>query len=415
MDQLSEADLQCLVQGRLGSGQVVTRHSQPLLSSGLDIFANWYVLGLTVNTSSGQVSKLSFIGKTPPQNEAQADFIKSIRAFHKETSLYNNIFKDLNNEIIAKVSPECFLAQPEKCIILDNLFDLGYKKVDVKQEFNVHHCELVLDVLAKLHASSLILEETKSKLIPDLYPDCLFETIYSDDTDHAGFSYMCTGINALEALFNIHFSHFPKSVIRDTMTSIRNLPFKLKPSVNYRNVLNQGGVWGESALFSSGIDGLPSDIRLIDFSNARYAPPACDVLIFLHLTTSRAFRELHQGALLTHYYSRLAKEVQAKGLDLGKLLPWTEFEASCQYYVGVAIVAALLHTQVSLLPEDTLASVTKDQNTLKTFLFEDRSEKILSAYSYNEMYRRRLGQALVQALEFTQFRGRRRSSVYISA
>lgn len=97
------------------------------------------------------------------------------------------------------------------------------------------------------------------------------------------------------------------------------------------------------------------------------------------------------------------------------LIPWAEFEASVQHYLGAAIVAALLYIHVTQLPDDTLDAVTKDSNTLSEFMFGDRSEQVLSTYSFDETYRRRLKQALVQALEYTQFRGRRRSSVYVSA
>uniref|UniRef100_A0A1B6LX59 CHK kinase-like domain-containing protein n=1 Tax=Graphocephala atropunctata TaxID=36148 RepID=A0A1B6LX59_9HEMI len=418
MAPLSPADYNSLVLSRLSSAdyEVVGTKLQPLGALGFSIFAEFSVLRLSVKPkSSGAVSELSFIVKIPPGVETCADFVSSIRAFYKEPLVYNRILKDLNDHITGKVGPDCFLAQPEKAIVLDNVFDLGYRKVDIKREFNLHHCELVLDALAKLHASSLILEEKKSSKLPAIYPHLLFETVFSDETNHPGFDFMCTGINTLETLFTTHFTHFPRNVIKETMTLVRNLPFKLKPSVDYKNVLNHGGVWAENALFAYGIDGNPTDVRLIDFSNARYAPPACDVLMFLHMTTSRAFRELHQGALLTHYYSQLAKEVKEKGFDLGDLLPWTEFEASVQHYLGAAIVGSLMHIHVTLLPEDILMAVTKDSNALTAFMFEDRSERVLSAYSYDESYRRRLSQALVQALEYTQFRGRRRSSVYISA
>lgn len=409
MEHISQADLQSLVQQ---GWRLLSSHPQPLRST---MFAEWTALRLTAASCEGQVSEHIFTVKTPPKGEAQSKFIENTKTFLKEPLIYREILKYFDKDIFEKFGPECVLVRPEKYIIFGNILDLGFKTVSIKEEFNVHHCELVLGALAKLHASSLVLEEKTSKKIPELYPDCLFETIFSDDsTDHAGFNYMCAGINALEAMFNVHFSHFPTTVIKNTMTSIRSLPFKLKPSVNYRNVLNHGGVWAENAFFDYE-DSVPKVVRLMDLTNARYAPPACDVLIFLHLTTSRAFRELHQGALLTHYYSQLAKELQTKGLDLGGLVPWIEFEASCQHYLVVSIIVTLLHAQVLLLPQETLDSVAKDKTTLKSFLFEDRSEVIMSAYSYDEVYRRRLGQALVQALEFTQFRGPRRSSLYTSA
>lgn len=420
MEPLSKPDYHTLVSSRLSltssDYDLVATKFQPLDSSGFTLFAEFKVLRLSVKLkSSGEVSEVSFILKTPPSVETCADFVSNIRAFYKEPMVYNIILKDFDNQFISKIGPQCFIAHPGKIIVFDNIFDLGFKKVDLKQDFNLHQCELVLEALAKLHASSLVLEETKKANIQEMFPNIFFEPIYSDETNHSGFDFMCTGINTLETLISTHFTHFPKSVIKDTMTLIRNLPFKLKPSEDYRNVLNHGGVWAENTLFSKETDKHSTDVRLMDFSNARYAPPAVDVLIFLHLTTSRAFRELHQGALLTHYYSTLAREVQSKGLDLAELLPWAEFEASVQHYLGTAIVRALMHIHVTLLPADSLVSIMKDPSSLTAFLFEDRSEVVLSAYSYDEVYRRRLSQALVQILEYTQFRGRRRSSVYVSA
>lgn len=380
--------------------------------SGFSMFHELKILKLSVKIKqSGKIVEFSFLLKTPPQMEACAEFVSKIRAFYKEMSVYNRILNSLNNQTNS-FGPECFLAT-EKTIALANIFDLGFKKIDVMKELNVHQCELVLEALAKLHAGSLILEECKKAKIPDIFPNVLFETLYSDETTHPGFDFMCTGINTLEAIMTTHFSNFSSKVIKDTMSTVRNLPFKLKPSRDFKNVLNHGGVWAANTFFSYGIDGTATGVRLIDFSSARYAPPACDVLIFLHLTTSRAFRELHQGALLTHYYSKLAKEVQKKGLDLGVVLPWVDFEASVQHYVSAAIVAALLHLHVALLPADTLSSLQNPQ-VFSQFMSECRSEQVLGAYASDESYRRRLSQAIVQALEYTQFRGRRRSSVYIS-
>lgn len=380
--------------------------------SGFSIFHEFSILKLSVKIKeSGKIVESSFLLKTPPKTKSCAEFVSKIKAFHKESSVYKQILNGFNNQT-NKFGPDCFLAS-EKVIALDNAFDLGFKKLDINKELNLHQCELVLEALAKLHAGSLIMEESKKTNIPNMFPDVLFETLYSDETNHPGFDFMCTGINTLEAIMTTHFSNFPLKVIKDTMSTLRNLPFKLKPSRDFKNVLNHGGIWAATTLFSFGTDGSATDVRLIDFSSARYAPPACDVLIFLHLTTSRAFRELHQGALLTHYYSKLAKEVQSKGLDLGEILPWVDFEASVQHYVSAAIVFALLHLHVALLPGETLSSL-KNPQAFSQFMSECRSEQVLSAYSSDESYRRRLSQAIVQALEYTQFRGRRRSSVYIS-
>lgn len=412
MECFTDEDCHKLVQSQFKLNadgyELVGYNFKPFDDTNISLLADYSFLTVNVRViESNTLHECSYIIKTKPKKllETNLHYVTKTRAFYKEPEIYNTVLKDFDNLKDMKVNPDCFLAEPEKFIILDDLFGFGYKKVDHKKEINLQHCEAALESLAKLHASTFLLENSKSKKVNELYPDVMFETLFSDDMQHPGFHSLCTAINALESIIGTYFSHFSQSVCKDAVALLRNLPFMMKPSIKYTNVFCHGNLWADNILFLYNGDGQqPIDARFVDYSLARYTPPALDVLTFLHFTTSRAFREIYQGSLLTHYYTQLAKQLQMEGLDLKQLLPWSEFEASCEHYIGTSIAASLMKIHIHLLPEEYLLPILKDVEKTQHFVYEDRSEIILSAYCNDEHYRKRLGQALVQVLEYCQFR-----------
>lgn len=118
------------------------------------VFAEFSVLKISAKLkTTGEISELSFIVKTPPKSEGCGDFVSQVKAFYKEPLVYNGLLKDISAHISGKLGPDCFLSQPEKCIVLDNVFNLGYRIKDIRKEFNIHYCKIVLEALAKLHAA----------------------------------------------------------------------------------------------------------------------------------------------------------------------------------------------------------------------------------------------------------------------
>lgn len=415
MSIFKEEDCHILVQSSLNikDFEFVDCTSKRKEDSVIAILSDYNVFKISVRLKTGVLSELSFVVKSIPEKpEARLEFVTKVRAFYKEPVLYNTLLKDISLGE-SKLGPLCHLARVDDVIVLEDLYGLGYRRMKVRKEFDLQHCELTLEALAKLHAKSLILEETKSAKLTELYPGLLFETIFSDDIEHVGFHFMCTAINALESIIGTYFSHFSPAICKDAVALLRNLPFFLKPSVNFRNVFCHGNLYGSNILFSHNLDNQPNDIRFVNFSSSRYAPPASDVLTFLHCTTSRAFREIHQGSLLTLYYSNLAKELQKKQLDLRQLIPWSDFEASCEHYIATALAAALMNLHFILLPDETMSSILSNSENWNKFIFEDRNEIIQNAYCIDEVYRKRLSQVLIQTLDYCQFKQTRKNSIQI--
>jgi len=90
-------------------------------------------------------------------------------------------------------------------------------------------------------------------------------------------------------------------------------------------------LWGNNLLFRDTEDGGVEGI-VVDFQMTRYAPPAQDLFMLLHIVQDIAFRTAHEKELVNLYYSSLSEELTAEGLDIESLLSRKEFDESCLFY-----------------------------------------------------------------------------------
>ncbi|GLV55395.1 uncharacterized protein CBL_21016, partial [Carabus blaptoides fortunei] len=99
-------------------------------------------------------------------------------------------------------------------------------------------------------------------------------------------------------------------------------------------------------------DGRPSECLLLDFQILRYCPPSHDFIAFLHLTSTREFRQRHLRELQRTYYSELETRLAHNDIDLSDLIPYEEFDVSCQEQRQFAAVQTATYHQMTQVKED---------------------------------------------------------------
>ena len=200
---------------------------------------------------------VSFFMKILPEDvPEQSNYITEMQCFKKEIKLFNSVLPRLQDICIAThpFAAKCYFAKDEKMIIFDDLATEGYQIVkDNNGIFDYDHLALTLKTVAKLHATSLVLEERTQQHITKLYPGFLDENAYVDDDDYV----RKLGLeNAIEALCELikHTEAYKESENLDSILEkfpdiVRKIYEFVKPSVVYRNVLNHGDLWSNNVMF----------------------------------------------------------------------------------------------------------------------------------------------------------------------
>lgn len=167
----------------------------------------------------------------------------------------------------------------------------------------------------------------------------------------------------------------------------------------FRNVVVHGDLWANNILYKKNNKGKLQEAVIIDFQLARYAPPAHDVMTFLHLVQSRKFREKYQNDMLLYYHNCLSQILEKQGLDVKTLLPWQEFRSSCSYYEELGIITALFFFQLILAPcEISNKFLTSPEVFFKNMLV-DRNDMVVECFLTDSIYRERVTEALNELIQ----------------
>lgn len=203
--------------------------------------------------------KLSFFVKLLPlANERQANFAENIKIFEKETELFQFLIPRLQDIAIGarEWAAQSYLSKDDKVLILENLRREGFQvPLNCDQGLmDVNHVMVATTVLARFHASSIILEDRCREPIPKLYPHSLDETAYPEAAGQLDAVGLENAIAALVALVECvpKYRHDVRAcdVIRRRLPEvIRQIVQFVKPSSKYRNVFSHGDLWISNFLF----------------------------------------------------------------------------------------------------------------------------------------------------------------------
>lgn len=75
-------------------------------------------------------------------------------------------------------------------------------------------------------------------------------------------------------------------------------------------------------MFQYSPEGAPTQAYLIDFQIARYASPACDIMQFILMTTSKTMRDEHFDEFLKIYHESVSLHLLRLGSDPDKVFPY---------------------------------------------------------------------------------------------
>ncbi|XP_052870135.1 uncharacterized protein LOC128275613 isoform X2 [Anopheles cruzii] len=373
---------------------------------------------------------ISFFLKVLPETVPKlADYIREMGCFRKEILLYRHLIPRLQDVMIGtrQFVPTAYYTKDERMVVFENLRTDGYSIVEgTKNLLDFDHLKVALQAVAKLHASSLILEERSGAPIPKLFVGYLNENAYVEESDHVrklnldnAIVVLCEMIKRIEAYAA---SDRLDEILRKVPAIVRKIYDFSKPSTVYRNVLNHGDLWANNVMFryelvptsvdpDSTHDGhhlteaspraaFPVQAALVDFQLARYAPPALDVWTLLTLCTVREFRRTNAQPLLDHYYAALQKELSGGQMAPETVLPRAQYDDSCGHFRLAGLIETLLFSHLTLIPKRFAKSMLQCSETFDGFLRGTEKARIcLRSFAEDPTYRERLTEMLTELVE----------------
>ncbi|XP_053677155.1 uncharacterized protein LOC128727284 [Anopheles nili] len=200
---------------------------------------------------------ISFFLKVLPENVPKlANYIKEMGCFRKEIMLYKHVIPRLQDVMIGTKPfvPTAYFTKEERMIVFENLRSDGYSIVEgTNNLLDFDHLKVALQAVAKLHASSLILEERSKIPIPKLFVGYLNENAYIDDDDHVRKVNLENAINVLCEMISRIDKYANSAKLEDILEKVPVLVRKIydfaKPSTVFRNVLNHGDLWSNNVMF----------------------------------------------------------------------------------------------------------------------------------------------------------------------
>lgn len=302
---------------------------------------------------------------------------------------------------ISDLKPWCakFITSLDEAIVFEDLNASQFRTRDKFQRFDVPHTLQALETLARFHASSIILEEKKSKILGRPY---VIHEEYEQFLDKGGYYedniwfQQCRN-GALEALKT--FSKYGSEennikLIENNWNKIWGQSMSLSDFSNkYRNVICHRDLWNNNIMFRYKKDGdgvTPDDCVLVDFQAVRCQPPAGDVMLLLYCNLDPKFREENMQIFLNHYYNELKLSVASCNIDIEDIVPKTEFLKSAEEQrLWAIIVFACLLPQM-WIDDDLITEIFTDTSQFNEILSNDKGTFIKKMMEVNQDYREKV-------------------------
>lgn len=395
---------------------VILKYTLEPLIQRIGLLGDHSLLRVTLLDTEGEEQGLSFFLKFFPKFAAPAKFAEGIGAFKKEIFVYEvfDVFKESGITLISNVTPKCYIAQYNKYLILDDLISEGYKALDKHKTLNYKDVLIVLQSLAKLHASSIIYEEQRSAELGEHYrlnddfEKQLEESFFNDREDFINAKGIEASIKCVVREIDI-FDFSDKLVSGKSFSKVaKELCYEIyrlvKPSKSFRNVLCHGDLWATNFLLKYDLKHQrATECKFVDFQCGRYVPPAQDVLSFLYLNTSRDFRKENMYQVIGMYYSYLERHLKMAGFNINNIIPFSNFMDSCEEQKLFAIVQTAIYFPLILISNDEVEAYFSDRELNEKALFEDRSYLVLAHKDKDESYAERLKESIQDLKDYCEY------------
>lgn len=393
-ENFSEDDYTKILQEKLNTCNFVFTYAEwkPFSENAVGFIGQHNILKLNFKINENEESATFFV-KTKPKSEVLDQLVRHV--YEKEIFFYKFITKEFEKLVYhVNFYPKLYYTKNSDALILENLKEKNFNPVDMTESFNKEQCMASLKALAQLHASSMVLEETKSVEIGRTYEiieenrDVFKEVLFSRDESSTSFQFFKAGLFTLLHMAKlIPESEEFKELFVQKLTEFDPVKY-FEEKLPFRKTICHSDLWSNNILFQYSKDIV--NCALVDFQVIRYFYPSFDVNLLLFLNTTRDFRKKHFDFLTRYYYETFEEVLRKNGLSVCELFPEEEFFKSLIYLKPLAVFQGSCYKTVRYLGQDDLNSVEKsDKNLSEVFLEDDRRIKFIeNMYKNDEDFRK---------------------------
>ncbi|KAJ8722058.1 hypothetical protein PYW08_004460 [Mythimna loreyi] len=341
-----------------------------------------------------------FIKAISRSNAAKANMVKEMRLFEKESFFYTVIKENIEN-IVPGLKPWAprLITALNDAIVFEDLNATQYKLRNKFERFDMAHTLEALKTLARLHASSIVYEEKKSKQTMGEYKGLNYEFEKSLDKGgyHISSEWFCQCMTgALEAIkFLSKYDDTEINLIESRWRDVWSTALTLSDfSPQRRNVICHRDLWNNNLMFHYSEDEEkrlePDDCLLVDFQAVRYQQPAGDVMLLLCCNLDPKFREKNIEMFLEFYYEELGKILNNYNVEIYEILSKEEFLASAeeQRLWGLVVCACLIPQ--FWLGDDQTTEIFSDNAQFDEILSKNKGQFIKKMMENSSNYKQKV-------------------------
>lgn len=286
----------------------------------------------------GEEHKESYVVKLNLQCTFSSSESFGSTMFKKEAEFLEKIKPLLSSELEAVGQSELRMAKcyhtsletMKELIILEDLRQYGFQMCDRMKGLDVAHTNLVLQELARLHASSLLLKaKDPNQNLADRFDYLKQEVFFESSLARNMISQMTK--HSIEQAKSLLCNREGFEVAEQWLTKHKDNPITIfekhlisKPQFE---VICHGDCWNNNLLFRYNAEGDPTEVMLVDLQICRLSSLANDLAQLLHTSLHGDIRKANIGNFLATYYNAFSKVMEAGEVTL----PFTLQELHQEY------------------------------------------------------------------------------------
>ncbi|XP_059472505.1 uncharacterized protein LOC132194924 [Neocloeon triangulifer] len=412
---LSASEVQTALQKAVGPNATLKGYTLKPINGGERVGYFGEHLIVQVQYQESRIShQTSFFVKRVPEANSFRSFISKFGIFAKEREIYEKLLPMMCDalKIMKLPAPDCLIICDDQYLVFEDLLRAGYKMRDKNEYLKLADCKALIEAVAQLHAGSVAIEAKTGKIMAfhmKNHHEVLFVKEKRADLDIAASWHAVSLASTLGLIlkmdeFKDKVAQVPKEKLSQKLSKAWDDSAEMASgfSAKFTNVLSHGDLWLNNMLFKNEPSGQVK-ATLVDFQNYRYAPPVLDILSFLHLTTSRKFRQNHQSELLKFYHSTLVKILLKANVnpDLAPSLEELEKSAFSLRLFGIVIAVRYMPTalKTEFTPAEQQLSAAEKDGIPQEYI-RDSSDLIIRSFGSSPTMKTRMTEAIEELIDF---------------
>lgn len=313
-------------------------------------------------------------------------------SYYKEEFFYNYVLEECKKlKMDISFAPKFYYCSPYVLYFEDITFR-NFENIHEGPFFDLRHCKLALNALAKFHASSISLErELKRKgkrSLQNKHPYMFKENLSSEQVNSVGRLWFKYSFKTIIDVFKV----FPKGELQIGEVFMRQLIKFIDywsgefENVNQRHqsTILHGDLVCNNFLFKYDC-GIPVECVLIDYQLLKYGPPALDVLNIIYSNTRKNLRDEHFQTLVGYYYDCLSDCLLTHRMS--NIMLRDEYLELCGDFKILVKFQTICDRCVAFIPESYVKVNVMRDDDFRRYLFERKLEALVRCYKENAFFR----------------------------